>query len=426
MQSLRENGDRSPINNHLEAHFANPFGEAHPSQFGNNSATTPSSQNPFLHMSDATNTTHVGATESKTFRDHLPSLPNGDMTKNSPSTYPVDDMLGGLHSQLAPSKYESSPGNPFEVPTSTTRKETPGRASVSWKVDERHHDHGNESHHTLLSMEQGHHNVASSNLGTDKNLGSSVSSFSPAFESSTQDSKHNSVNASTKSPSKLGKDLLLASESSDDDIPVSSFPKNGQQPSDVAGQHSSVAVVPGTNNGSEKQSPPIQVMERPENPATSSKYRFPSHVFSRHKSNTQWSTASNESLFSIQMGNISFSSEMAGLGKSGEFDKPGDTHSSSALPNNQPPLPLPPQPQASATKFNDISESTAKQHEGSKVTEEKAAETMREVIMENNQNKQNTSKGDLTVAGEETDRLSNFNDHSHHSDGSTKSYAFRA
>lgn len=50
-------------------------------------------------------------------------------------------------------------------------------------------------------------------------------------------------------------------------------------------------------------SPPRQVMERP----SESKYRIPSSVFARSKSNTpDWSISSNESLFSIQMGNMSF------------------------------------------------------------------------------------------------------------------------
>lgn len=50
-------------------------------------------------------------------------------------------------------------------------------------------------------------------------------------------------------------------------------------------------------------SPPLQIMERP----SESKYRIPSSVFARSKSNTpDWSIASNESLFSIQMGNMSF------------------------------------------------------------------------------------------------------------------------
>ncbi|KAK9164708.1 hypothetical protein Syun_005610 [Stephania yunnanensis] len=73
------------------------------------------------------------------------------------------------------------------------------------------------------------------------------------------------------------------------------------------------------------QSPPTQVMERPEE-EKASPYRIPSSVFARSKSTTpmEWSVASNESLFSIHMGNNSFSRDHVFLmdrdfGKSGEL-----------------------------------------------------------------------------------------------------------
>lgn len=59
-------------------------------------------------------------------------------------------------------------------------------------------------------------------------------------------------------------------------------------------------------------SPPTQVMERP------SKYRIPSSVFARSQSSTpDWSSASNDSLFSIHMGNMSFIKD--DVWKSGEL-----------------------------------------------------------------------------------------------------------
>ncbi|KAJ1402805.1 hypothetical protein SESBI_27797 [Sesbania bispinosa] len=425
-----EKGDRSPVNSQLEAHPANPFAEAYPSSLGNNSALS-SSQNPFFLPSAATNTTHEGATESEKVGLHQPfstiQQDNGTMTNNSLSTYPGgsvaemhhssrDEMLG-IDSSLAPSTYESSPGNPFQVPTSTTSG-TPVGVAGSQKVVE-YHDHGPEWHQTLPvkdqedwrmpSYETKTHDLANTHGSpqldplfthepaqnqhlddaTGKKLGSSMPPFSPASESSPQDPMHNSVNASsnsqagTNAPPKLGKDPKLASESSDDDIPVSSMPKHGQQSRDVAGKYSAAAVVvPERNNGSEIQNPPLQVMRRPEDPAPSSKYRIPSHVFSRDKSGTQWSTASNESLFSIQMGNMSFSNDTSWLSKS-----------------------------------------------GSRVTEEKAAETMREVIMETSitTEKEKPSKRDSTVADRATpcNKLSTSNSHSHHSDGSTTSFAFK-
>ncbi|CAN1795914.1 hypothetical protein LINPERHAP1_LOCUS20759 [Linum perenne] len=56
----------------------------------------------------------------------------------------------------------------------------------------------------------------------------------------------------------------------------------------------------------EKSSPPTDDPEA---------YRIPSEVFSRTKSSTpqEWSVASNESLFSIQMGNMSFTKDQAFL-----------------------------------------------------------------------------------------------------------------
>lgn len=60
--------------------------------------------------------------------------------------------------------------------------------------------------------------------------------------------------------------------------------------------------------GGTESPPEDQVMERT---TPNSKYRIPSHVFSRSKSNTpvEWSVASNDSLFSIQMGNMSFTKD---------------------------------------------------------------------------------------------------------------------
>ncbi|GAB2270121.1 hypothetical protein Dimus_005029 [Dionaea muscipula] len=87
-------------------------------------------------------------------------------------------------------------------------------------------------------------------------------------------------------------------------------------------------------DGSTLQSPPVQVMERPFH---DSAYRIPSYVFARNKSGMEWSVASNESLFSINTGNTSFTREQYGwLLKSGElnyaeFGKPGDLPKSGGL-----------------------------------------------------------------------------------------------
>nr|KYP45798.1 hypothetical protein KK1_032616 [Cajanus cajan] len=385
--SVANKGDGRPINSHshVESDPANPFFELDPSPLANNIAPSSSSQNPFLMTTDANNTSHL-----------LPAMhqESGGMANN------------GFPPSLGPSSFESSQGNPFKPPTTSTTKKTSVGAADLVKGGE-HYDLGNESHHrlppagqdhwsmpsgeerthpvntygethvssssqqldpfkfesplnrkqadatsknhagattiptsveqphhTFSVREQGHHAKTSSNSGTDNRFGSSsVPSFPPAYESSTQDYMHNSASATTK----RGKDS-----------------RHGQQAS----------------NGSEKQTPPLQVMERSEDTTKSSKYRFPSHP--------------------------------------------------------QIPLPLPPPPQAPSTKFNHISQSTANQHEGSKVTEEKAAETMREVIMENSINNENIRKGDSTTAGGPTraDRHAHVHSSSHRSDGSTKSFAF--
>ncbi|XP_027922155.1 uncharacterized protein LOC114179870 isoform X2 [Vigna unguiculata] len=161
------------------------------------------------------------------------------------------------------------------------------------------------------------------------------------------------------------------------------------------------------------QIPPVQVMERPGETNTSPDYTFPSHVFSKSTANSQveWSTASNESLFSIYMGNTSFSNDL-GCFKSWEMDKPGDVCAHDqpyASPNNN-------NVDASTNKFNAISKRTHElQNElSSKNAEARAAETMREVIMESSKTTENVGKGDDKAF--EPQRQSN---------DSTNSYAFQ-
>jgi len=366
---MAEQGNRSPINPHLEP---NPFVEAHPYPMSSNTSSSSPSQNPFLFASDATNTNNVG-----------------------PYAYQERGSVNGLPG-------ESSPGNPFHVPTSSS-----------------------EGLHTLPSPERGHWSMPSSEARPFNTHGETLDPFpgqvlDPFFSlesaqnqqrasastismseqhdpfSVTNERHSYSANSATKSPQNK-----FAIETCDADIPISSFPNHGQRPSDG---------LSGFSNGSEKQSPQIQVMERPESPLNSSDYSFPSHVFDRHKSNTQWSSASNESLFSIQMGNTSFSSDIGWITKSGEMDT-----SASPFHGNQAPLPLPP-----ATKFTDISHSTAKQHEGSKVTEQKAAETMREVIMESSIKRSSLGNPESHYP----DMHCDSGTHCRHSDGSTISFAF--
>lgn len=68
-------------------------------------------------------------------------------------------------------------------------------------------------------------------------------------------------------------------------------------------------------NGSPKQSPPIQVMGYDDNRILSSKFPL------KRRNDSEWSLASNESLFSIHMGNNSFSMDNGYfISKSGKLD----------------------------------------------------------------------------------------------------------
>ncbi|KAI4335904.1 hypothetical protein L6164_014500 [Bauhinia variegata] len=189
---------------------------------------------------------------------------------------------------------------------------------------------------------------------------------------------------------------------SSENIPISSMAKNG--------------------NGSEIQNPPTQVMERPgDDPG--SPYRIPSHVFAKSNTTGEWSLASNESLFSIHMGNMSFSREMAWM-KSGELGSVGDMSGAPDAPPSSTPPTNPNQPTAASTdpatgapvnKLNDITPKTGDHVESPGVTEAKAAETMREVIRETTEERRDLSFGE---------GVSQPNRLSHQSDGSTKSFVF--
>ncbi|XP_074315232.1 uncharacterized protein LOC141651417 [Silene latifolia] len=94
---------------------------------------------------------------------------------------------------------------------------------------------------------------------------------------------------------------------------------------------------------------PTQVMEQPPD---ESGYRIPSRVFASNKSGTpnqDWSMASNESLFSIHTGNMSFTRdrfnrffEIGELGMYGPGPGPGDMRKSGELPPPSPRIVLKP------------------------------------------------------------------------------------
>ncbi|KAG4929822.1 hypothetical protein AAZX31_17G076200 [Glycine max] len=265
-------------------------------------------------------------------------------------------------------------------------------------------------HQTSQSKEQEHEITNNSHLDDKAHPSSSTPpSQNPSDASESSQNKSSKcetipTNVESHTPTKSGED---------DDVQNSSIiPKH---------EHGEVAVTEDNQGSSEIQNPPVQVMERPGESGTSPQYVFPSHVFSKSNANStvEWSTASNESLFSIHMGNMSFSSELVCF-KSGELDKSGDVsmHDHQPIINASPPTQQPDAPPAE-NKFNDISKITYElqllHEKSSKATEAKAAETMREVIMESSRTTENVGKGD--------DKASNS---CRQSNGSTNSYSFQS
>ncbi|KAL0415940.1 UNVERIFIED_CONTAM: hypothetical protein Slati_3425900 [Sesamum latifolium] len=105
-------------------------------------------------------------------------------------------------------------------------------------------------------------------------------------------------------------------DNDDDDKPTSSTtssPAHKSEPSD----HETLCVAPSTSNGTTTEAPPSQEMERSAAP-----YRIPSSVFTRKDSSKpmEWSVASNDSLFSIHTGNMSFTNDQYCL-RSGELGR---------------------------------------------------------------------------------------------------------
>ncbi|RID55962.1 hypothetical protein BRARA_G03195 [Brassica rapa] len=160
-------------------------------------------------------------------------------------------------------------------------------------------------------------------------------------------------------------------------------------------------------NPNYNQSPPTQIMERTTTTSTPTTppYRIPSHVFARTPSTApaEWSTLSNESLFSIRMGNNSFNAN--DYFKSGELTFPQPP--SPRTPHLPSPLPSPRQNtnQGGGGGGSGVVEEaktpvdvgkkaaeTEKASPASKEEEQKSASSIREFIMANEAaNKDNNS-----------------------------------
>lgn len=188
------------------------------------------------------------------------------------------------------------------------------------------------------------------------------------------------------SPQENNNDAQLASDYNQVDFPVSSMPRNEEE---------QVNDGLNSNNGSTTEFPPTQVMDRASDSASPDPDRIPPHVFARTKSGApvDWSVASNESLFSIHMGTMSFTREQFNwMNKSGELGYASDIQFSGPLieiPGCSPP------PPPSPTPGNNSPEPEMKNgnlNQGLGAAEAAAAETMREVIRENASNPSHQEK----------------------------------
>lgn len=129
----------------------------------------------------------------------------------------------------------------------------------------------------------------------------------------------------------------------------------------------STSCMSNVTNGSPTESPAIQMMDRSGGYDPS---RIPSSVFARSKSNIEleWSVASNESLFSLHLGNNSFSRDH--ILTLGDFGKPEATKSGELF-GFSPPAPAP----VVETEINRIEEGRESAAEG--VADENIKDTER-------------------------------------------------
>ncbi|KAH7529520.1 hypothetical protein FEM48_Zijuj05G0192700 [Ziziphus jujuba var. spinosa] len=358
---------------------------------------------------------------------------NSDLT-TSFSTALAEDDFSAMDKNLGPSSLSTASflDDPFQLHINgTSQTNPPVSTSGSSKLDE---DNGLGLLERISVKEPGYESKPSTDMLTfngasfykgDPSTPAMKLSESPTSSSAAGFSSKNPFEVSTMSdstgPQKFEDTNLSSDNSDDDDILDSDLPKNEDSaPPAVLGHHSELS----TGSNTETQSPPVQMMERPGD-ANTPEYKLPSYVFARTSTTApmEWSVTSNESLFSIHMGNMSFTGDqLYFLGKSGELGKPGDPSVSPLIDysSNQPP------PREKSTA--ETGQKSGNLDEGLGATEAKAAETMREVIRENaeNQKKEDEflAKGATVSAVASPSGTSPSASLSHHSEGSTKSFAF--
>ncbi|KAJ4973451.1 hypothetical protein NE237_006625 [Protea cynaroides] len=191
-------------------------------------------------------------------------------------------------------------------------------------------------------------------------------------------------NAGTIDSLKLDEDVQLAPKDDEKDIFFGDRSPKSVKSSDHGSQSDRIPMevtVLSSNSSldslSVTQSPQIQVMGRSGEPDP---YRIPASVFaSKPTTPMEWSVTSNESLFSIHVGNNSFSRDNIFLmGRSGELGKSGEFL-------NFPDFPVSPSPDnlvmddRKTSSFTENMEKISESGEDLSVTEA-AAETVKEVM----------------------------------------------
>lgn len=227
------------------------------------------------------------------------------------------------------------------------------------KVMESEHESGKDANNfrnkddalsPIISVKDSDHDSESD---AHKDISASHSASSSSLESSSDFSQidakmpQKSSTFSVVSP-EAQEDIHLSKKKEKNDTPGGMSSKSEdlveKSPFDLSSQVSHATDESTLQTASPVQSPPIQVMEKT---GTYDPDRIPASVFGG--SAMDWSVASNESLFSIHLGNNSFSREqflmMNGdmysedFYKSGEFNKSGELNKlDEALKSGRPPL----------------------------------------------------------------------------------------
>ncbi|RDX71129.1 hypothetical protein CR513_49560, partial [Mucuna pruriens] len=190
--------------------------------------------------------------------------------------------------------------------------------------------------------------------------------------------------------SKSGKDCVSSSESSDksDNIPL--VPTSTCQ---VYNSSSSQKVMSPTTT------PPIQVMDRS---ATFEASVVPSSVFEVNTNPSEWSIASNDSLFSIQIGQSSFSRENVFM--FGELGLSGDLTKCIEL-NNGAPSVIEEEPSYTSRKGVDVEkqQATETSHEAFKLEGEKLSEEDNKIKTSHQTASSKSSKSNASILSRSCD-----------------------